>query len=156
MPGADLNRLERAMKGITIGVVRSTEDRKAQRSLEGLEDREERLVIGIEGRAEEFPAWDEVEVTFATVFVNGTGMRDTELIRPHITYGGVCEHGGPVGFMATVMEWKTNKRDETIGATFAIAAVATDEARTFRGEVHITVTGYGAPADAYGDGLDSD
>lgn len=150
-PRTDTDRLDRTMKSLTIGVVHDMEARKLQRELEGLTEREDQFVIEVAGEASEFPNWQEVEIGFGILFVNGTGHRDSPLVRPFFTYGAYIEKGGPIGLLACVTRWNVNDRDETTGCTIGIGAVATDLGRSFRGELHAVFQGYGAPADPYGD-----
>lgn len=150
-PRTDLDRLDRTLNSITIGAIRSIEQRKVQQQLEALTEREEHILVDVEGRAEEFPSWQEVDLDFDVTFVNGSGMRDSDILRPVFTFGTYIPQGGPVGLLACVTKWKVNDRDETHGCVLAVGAVATDVATRFRGELHAVFSGYGAPTDVYGD-----
>lgn len=139
------------MRGITLGTVtdlRKAEERAAQ---DGLIEREEQFQIGFSGVAEEFLDWQTVEVKFGTLFVDATGQRDSELTKPHFTYGALIETGVPVGIMACVMEWNTTARNETIGCTLAIGVAASDRTVKFRGSLHATFQGFGQPLNTFMD-----
>lgn len=140
----------RAVRGLTLGVLNHAKRAKEQRELEGLTETEENIKVDVVGLAEEFPEWTEVRLDFETVFIDAAGQLDTEFDNPHFTYGGCSFKGGPVGILACVTKWIENDRGETVGCLLAISAVATDQARKFRGELHARFQGYGAPADAYG------
>lgn len=140
----------RAVRGLTLGVLSAAARLKAQRELEGLAEVEENIKVDVVGRAEEFPIWTQVFIEFETVFIDASGQQDTEFDRPHFTFGGVCEEGGPVGLLACVTQWEVNDRDEVTGCVLGVSAVATDHARKFRGELHARFQGFGMPADAYG------
>lgn len=144
--------LDRSMRGLTIGLVQRMHAARHQRSLEALAEREERYAIEISGRGEEFPSWQEVHVKFGIVFVDATGQRDSWLTHPHFNYGAVILRGGPIGLHACVTRWDINERREVTGCMLSIGAMATDVARKFRGELHATFQGYGAPSgQVYGD-----
>lgn len=149
--GTDAQKLANSMKALTIGIVRGIEAKQAQRDLEGLQEYEEQFKIDINGRAEEFPVWSETDLAFGIDFVDASGQRDAPYDRPHFTYGCFIEEGGPVGILACVMAWDVNEKEETIGCTLGIGAVASDRGRSFSGELHARFQGYGAPADSYGD-----
>lgn len=145
MAGPEQQRLEKVLKGVTIGTV--TDLRKAQERAyaDGLIEREEQFQVAVSGAAEEFLDWQEVEVKFGTMFVDASGQRDSELERPHFTYGAEIETPTPVGLMACVLEWKTTARNETIGCKLAIGVAASDRATKFRGFLHATFQGFGQP-----------
>lgn len=146
----DTGQTARAVRGLTLGVMKAADRAREQRELEGLADVEENIKIDVAGRAEEFAAWTRLAIDFETVFIDASGQRDTEFDRPHFTYGAAITKGGPVGLLACVTDWEVNERDEVTGCIIAISAIATDTSRTFQGELHAKFQGYGAPADAYG------
>lgn len=148
----NMDKLGQAMNALTIGTVKAMSRAQEQRALEGLMEREEQFKIAVSGVAEEFPGWsDPIEITFGTVFVDGTAHRDSPYDRPHFTHGAYIEEGGPVGLLGCIVEWITNDRNETLGCKLCIGPVATDVARTFKGEFHARFQGWGAPVDSYGD-----
>jgi hypothetical protein len=144
-------KLERAMNSLTVGTVQAMDRKKRDRLIEGLAEREEQFKIEVSGRGEEFPEWTKVELTFESVFVDGTGNRDSEFDRPVFTYGYYVPVGGPVGLDACITEWNVNDRSETTGCVMWIGARATDVARKFKAEIHAVFQGYGMPPDPYGD-----
>jgi hypothetical protein len=151
MPGAHTNSLDRAMNALTIGTVKDLAALEEQRRLDGLQEVEEQYQILVSGNAEEFAAWQYVEVRFGLVFIDGTGQRDSDLVRPHFTYGAEMFTATPVALQATVMEWVTNNRNETIGAKLAIGVMATDVATRFRAALHAAFQGWGQPANTFPD-----
>lgn len=151
MPAPQVGQIENTVRGLTVGMIRALDSAKAQRALEGLAERVEQFQIEVFGQAEEFASWSFAKVKFETVFVDGRGQRDSELLRPHFTYGAYIPVGGPVDLSACVTEWEVNDRQETIGCTLAIGTAASDVARKFRGELHAEFSGYGAPVLDYGD-----
>jgi hypothetical protein len=152
----NVNRLENALKGMTLGVVRSIDNAADRAYKDGLVEREEQFQIAFSGVAEEFFAWQTAEVKFGNVFVDATGQRDSELTVPHFTYGAELESPIPVGIMAVIMAWKKTDRDETIGCTLAVGAAATDQSTKFFGALHATFQGFGQPANTFTpEGLES-
>lgn len=153
--GVEKGRLDHAMQGLTIGVVKSVGDFLKQKDLEALREVEEQFQIEIEGRAEEFPVWDKIKLTFDTRFIDATGQRPSPFDRPHFHFGAEANTDtthDPVGIHAVVVNWYVNDRGETYGCTVAIGAVATDVSTKFQGRVHLTFQGWGAaPESIYGD-----
>lgn len=147
----DFGRMDRTFQALAVGDPRSVNERQRQRLLEGLVEYEDQFKIGVAGRGEEFPSWQTVNLLFNVTFVDASAQRNLPYKRPHFTFGVEIESGGPVGLLACVMGWRTNRRNETLGCTLAIGAVATDIPRQFRGELHARFQGYGAPVDQYGD-----
>lgn len=150
MGGVNSGGTARAVRGLTLGVMKAASRAKEQRELEGLAEIEEQIKVDVSGSAQEFPAWTQLRLEFDSVFIDASGQRDTEFDRPHFTYGAVVEKGGPTGLLACVTSWEVNDRDEVTGCILAVSAVSTDSARRFQGELHARFQGYGMPADAYG------
>lgn len=136
-------RLKSALEGITIGVVTDLEDFRKLRSVDGLIEMEEQVRLEFSGRAEEFASWTEEDIGFANHFVDATGQRDSPFDTPQFYYGAEQETPTPVGVLATVMRWRTNNRNEIVGARMAIGVLATDRAVRVRGLIHLTFQGYG-------------
>jgi hypothetical protein len=137
------SRLERAMKGLTIGVVQDMQDWERIRATDALKEIEQQFWVEFSGRAEEFAAWSYREIEFEQHYVDATGQRDSPFDRPHFTYGAVIDTPTPVGVLAVVMEYRANERNETIGAKVAIGILATDRSVNVRGRVNLTFQGYG-------------
>lgn len=151
MPEPGLQRIERSFKAIRIGAVRDVQRLQKKAEADGLIERDEQVEVAVSGFAEEFFSWQELDVTFATVFVDATGQRDSPLTRPHISVGAELYTPVPVALTAVVMSWKTNDRNETLGATVAIGVSSTDNATKFKGAVHLTFEGYGQPLNTFSD-----
>lgn len=151
MPEPGLQRLERSFKTIRIGAVRDVQRLRAQAEEDGLIEREEQIHIDVSGRAEEFAAWKEVDIDFATIFVDATGQRDSPFDRPHVTVGAELYTPTPVALHAVVMSWKDNDRNEVLGATVAIGASSTDKSTKFKGVIHLTFQGFGQPLNTFND-----
>lgn len=143
MPEPDNSRLERALEGLTIGVVQDLQDFERLRKLDGLQEIEQQFWVEFAGKAEEFASWEQVDVDFEQFYVDATGQRDSPFDRPHFTYGSVIDTPTPVGVMANVMSYRTNNRNETVGAKVAIGIFASDIAVKVRGRLNLTFQGYG-------------
>lgn len=150
MDGApNSHQLDRVLKGVTVGTIQSLRRAEERAASDGLMEREEQFQIGISGVAEEFVDWETVEIKFGTTFVDASGQRDSELERPHFTYGGEVETPTPVGLLACILEWKTTPRNETIGCKLAIGVAASDRATRFKGFLHANFQGYGQPRNTF-------
>lgn len=151
MPDPLINELERSFKNIRLGAVKDVNRIRERAESDGLIERDEQFHIIVSGVAEEFFSWQEVEITFSTVFVDATAQRDSPFDRPHISVGSELYTSTPVSITATVMEWKTNERNETLGAKIAIGVASTDQSTKFKGAVHLTFQGFGQPLNTFND-----
>lgn len=147
--GPSGQRLEQALKGITLGTVIDLRKAEERAYNDGLIERDEQFQIAIAGVAEEFLDWETVDIKFGTAFVDASGQRDSELERPHFTYGGEIETPTPVGILACVLEWKTTARNETIGCKLAIGVAASDRSTKFKGFLHANFQGFGQPVNSF-------
>lgn len=143
MPEPNINRLEKAMQGLTIGVVSDMKDADDRARLNGLQEIEQQFWVEFSGRAEEFASWGMREIEFEQHYVDATGQRDSPFDRPHFTFGAVLDTPTPVGVFAVVLEYKVNDRNETVGAKVALGITATDRATNVKGRVNLTFQGYG-------------
>jgi hypothetical protein len=151
MPTPGLQKLERSLKQIRIGAVRDVQRLQKKAEQDGLVERTEQFEVGVSGVAQEFFSWQTFDLTFTTVFVDATGERDSPLTRPHISVGSEIYTPTPVAIQAVVMEWKTNERNETLGAKVAIGVASTDLPTKFRGAAHLTFQGMGQPLNTFDD-----
>lgn len=152
MPSPSLQKLERSFKQIRIGAVKDGQKLQERAEEDGLIERDEQFRVAVSGVAEEFFTWQEVDLTFSTAFVDATGQRDSPFDRPHISVGSELYTPTPVAVTAVVMGWKTNDRNETLGATVALGISSTDHTTKFKGSVHITFQGFGQPVNTFDDG----
>jgi hypothetical protein len=151
MPEPALQALERSFKGLRIGATLDMQKIQERAEKDGLIEREEQFHIAVSGLAEEFFEWTTTKIKFATAFVDATGQRDSPFDRPHIAVGCEIYTPVPVAINAVVMEWETTDRNETVGATIAIGVSSSDQATKFKGAVHLTIQGYGAPINTFDD-----
>lgn len=152
MPEPALQKLERSFKALRIGAVRDGQELRQRAEEDGLIERDEQFRITVSGTAEEFFAWQEVDIVFSTVFVDATAQRDSPFDRPHISVGSELYTPVPVAVTAVVMSWQTNDRNETLGAKVALGISSTDRATKFKGSVHLTFQGFGQPKNTFDDG----
>lgn len=153
MPEPDTNRLQRAFKGLTIGVIDDLTEKQNRLLLDGLQEIEQQFWIEFSGRAEEFASFSEREIEFEQRFVDATGQRDSPFDRPHFTFGAVIDSSTPVMVSAVVMAYRTNERNEVVGARIAIGVAASDISVNVRGRVNLTFQGYGQAPSGIGDDI---
>lgn len=144
-------QLEQAFKGLTIGVITDLKEHEQRLYEDGLQPIEEEFHIGLNGRAEEFPVWQLAVIKFGVVFVDATGQRDSDLIRPTFTYGAKIDTQDPVGLFACVMSYHENDRGEIRGANVQIGVASSDYSTRFRGSLHAKFSGWGQPANVFPD-----
>lgn len=162
--GSTRHALERSLGAMTVGVARDRADREREAAHQRLQEIEEQFQRPIQGTPGSGIVWDAIELKFQTSFVNATGQRDSPHETPQMWVGAEIQSGQPVMVTACVMEWKMVDGEEIVGATVAIGAWADASAPViggpatapgappatpgpFRGFVHLTFQGYGAPAD---------
>lgn len=146
-----LQALDRSFKAIRIGAVRDVDKLRARALADGLIERDEQFHLMVSGVAQEFYAWQQKDLAFSTVFVDATGQRDSPFDRPHISVGSELYTPTPVSIVATVMSWKTNERNETLGCRVAVGIQSTDLPTKFKGALHLTFQGFGQPANTFDD-----
>lgn len=151
MPEPGLQKLERAFKSIRIGAVRDITRARKRAEEDGLIERDEQVHLVVSGLAEEFSAWQYEQITFSTAFVDATGQRDSPFDRPHVTVGSELYTSIPVALTATVVSWRTNDRNETLGCKVAIGVLSTDQPTKFKGAVHLGFQGFGQPLNTFND-----
>lgn len=142
MPEPQGNRIQKALNALSIGTVEGLREAEKKFKYEGLQEVEEQIWLEFSGRAEEFAAWVTKEVEFVQHFIDATGNRDSPFDRPHFTYGIVLDSPTPVAVYAAVMHYRTNERNETVGAVIAIGVMATDRSASVKGRVNLTFQGY--------------
>lgn len=143
MPEPQGQRIQKALRSLSIGTITDMKAAQRRAELDGLQEVEEQLWVDFGGRAEEFAAWVEKDLEFVRHFVDATGNRDSPFDRPHFNYGVVLETPTPVHVSAAVMQYLTNERNETVGARIAIGVLASDLSVNVRGRVNLTFQGYG-------------
>jgi hypothetical protein len=151
MPEPALQALERSFKGLRIGATLDMQKLKDRAEKDGLIERDEQFHLAVAGLAEEFFLWTSTKIKFATAFVDATGQRDSPFDRPHISVGCEIYTPVPVAINAVVMEWDVTDRNETVGATVALGVASSDQTTKFKGAVHLTFQGYGAPLNTFDD-----
>lgn len=144
--------LQRTLTRMTIGVARELEARKKQNEYAALTEREQQFKVPISGIASFRAAWAEVELAFDIEFVIATGQRQSPFTEPLITFGyELTNYIEPVAVVAHKKRWKKNDRLDVTGCTIAIGAWVpndlTDDLTPWRGFLHVSVQGYGAPVE---------
>lgn len=155
-PAVSHRSLQRSLGALSFGMVRAMESRKELLGKTALRERDQHFQIPIVGRAPRLGIstdWNLVDITFRVGFVDATGQRDSPYTLPQVAFGSVITSENPVIVNACVIRWKFEEDDAdtgaVIGARIAVAALsATAVATAFKGTLHVTFTGYGAPNDA--------
>lgn len=156
MPEPATNRLQRAFKGLTIGVINDYSDIQDRLRVDGLQEIEQQFWIDFSGLAEEFASFVEHDIEFEQRFVDATGQRDSPFDRPHFSFGAVLDSPTPVMVSAVVMSYVTNQRNEVVGARIAVGVAASDQAVNVRGRVNLTFQGFGQAPSGIGDDIGSE
>lgn len=144
------NAVGRAVAALSLGAVRETQRREARRRNMGLEEMDLQFQVAISGDAGTQADWDTFSIDFDFPFYYAPGNRDSDLDRPHFTFGAVVEDGSPVVVSACVTGWQLNEETQGVtGATVAVCAVApgTSQPVSFGGYVHLNFQGYAGVAE---------
>jgi hypothetical protein len=145
--------VSRAVKSIHAEPVVALDKRREMLGYDQLTETEEQYQLPISGTASDVIAWTEREVSFGTAFIDASDMRDSNLVVPHFTFGVMLE-SEPVAVTAVVREW-LEQNDTVVGARVSVGAYSPGSTVDFRGYVHLTFQGFGAPVEEGAD-LDAD
>lgn len=148
--------LHRSLAALSFGTVRAMEERKKGLGRTALRERDQHFQIPIAGRAPRTGVgtdWSLLDIAFRVEFVNATGQRDSPYTVPQVAFGAVIDTENPVVVNACVLRWKYAENDveagSIIGCRIGVAALsASIVATVFKGTLHATFTGFGAPNDA--------
>lgn len=144
----NLNRVQRSLSGMTLGLLADSEKRKAIDKHEGLMEFDQQYQLTFSGEGWRAPVWSEVEVSFGAVFVDSPEMRETPYGKPTFTYGVQT-----ADFILMQVSLVKYYRDESLYFTGAqvrvgvwIPFVEMRDAQKFSGILHLNFQGYGAIA----------
>lgn len=156
MPGgAREHALQRSIAKLAIGVARDVTRARELGAPQQVAERAEDFQIKVSGIAADFPVWTEGELYFDNIYTQATGRRTSDLDRPQVNTGfemisGVGQSGArltPVFASLVVTEWSLTADDAIDGCTFMCAAIAPGDQVQFQGFFHLTIQGFGAPAE---------
>jgi hypothetical protein len=147
------HRLQTSLRAMAIDLTAAREAREREIDAMRLREMEQQLQIEVEGTATPQIGGMTVDVAFDVGFTTANGLRAAHLDRPHVWFGFeqtfVSAGGRPtdvaVMLAATVVGWE-RQRHSIIGARVAISALA-PAVVDFRGLIHATFQGLGAPQD---------
>jgi hypothetical protein len=149
--GATPSTLARSLRAMTLGTVKSYNDRRDQYAAEALGEIDQQFQVtlsgGLGGLGGGTAAWGELELAFSVPFVNGSEDRSVPFAYPLVTYGSVVTSGGPLMVACNVKRWKVDE-DYVLGATLEIGVLRTDgggDYGVYAGELHLNFQGWGAP-----------
>lgn len=141
--------LRRAMAQVTLGTALRIQARAQREAQVAIRELDLQYQVPISGTADSGPAFSTVTLEFDVDFFYAPGQRDSELTRPHMTFGG--EADGEIMLTATVTDWTIDDDNGAItGCTVAVGAVAATST-AFKGLVHLNFQGWGAIREADSD-----
>lgn len=140
--------LQRGLNKLAFGVVRDMHAAASKRAPNLRQEGEQQFQIPVSGKAGVSPEWVTKDLKFHWTFYGEAGQRDSELNAPQVSFGVVMDSREPIFAMPCVMKWDRKDADEIEGATVAIAVWdPTGRGVKFKGSLHVTFQGYGAPAE---------
>lgn len=154
---ASQHALARSLRALTFGVAQKIETKRNEGAIDHLQEREQQFQLPVGGTASPDPAtavWTESAIRFETHFPSeADGMRNADFDTPQVWFGVVVTSQQPVGVHACVRNWLRDEQSDVIGAVIAATAVAYGATTNvdFRGYLHATFQGWGAPEDNYDD-----
>lgn len=138
-----MHQLQRAMSEITLQAVQSTRERDARDYQMGLGEHEEQFQIPLTGTAGRTPGFAEIEIGFDHHFFYAPAQRDSDLDRPHFTFGSECAE--PVIIQACVKEWNIRESNGAIrGATLRVSVMAAGTVAFEDAVLNVTFQGFAA------------
>jgi hypothetical protein len=144
-PGVRQGAVNRAIHGLSLGVVRSLNKEEQRRKNMGLGEVDLQYQVDVNGEAGTLVDWSFVQLDFQFAFYYSAYSRDSDLDRPQFTQGATIDSGTPVVINACVVDWALDPEVQGVtGATMAIGAFSpgASEAVPFNGSVHLVFQGY--------------
>lgn len=147
MPGP-MHKLHRAMEDLTLNIQAAIRDRDERNYELGMVEHEEQIQIPIGGPINGL-GFQTFEVEFDSPFFYAPAQRDSDLERPHFSFGYETETD--VVISCRVAAWTDKETNgATIGATVGVAVLSTSDV-TFEGVLHLTFKGFAALEETEGD-----
>lgn len=153
--------LTRSISNMTIGLARAASMRRHAADAYALAEREQQFQYNISGKVGTVPVEKLLTIPFDVVFLGDAGMqRDSQLGQPQVRSGFEIA-SGPAGLIpyAHVNQWVLDDDLNYTGAKVTVGvhapAIAVEGAgavtsRSYRGVLHMSFQGYGAPWDPDG------
>ena len=143
MPRArPIHQAQRAIADLTVKSIKATKRLDDWYEQMGLAEVDQQFQVDISGVAYDTPAFVTTEIAFDFPFHYAPGQRDSDLERPHFTYG--TEVDGPAMLTVSVTAWEIDAATGAyIGATVQISALSATELG-FNGKVHLNFQGVSA------------
>lgn len=136
-------RLERSLKGLTIGVVKNKQARDDDIASMGAGETEQQARLKISGTVGGDVVWDKRFVPFDVKFIPAQDRRDSLYEDPHMTYGSRLTSTKPVVITCVVGSYRVGDDGEIDGAWIWVGASSgTSSIVKFAGEAHLTFQGY--------------
>lgn len=146
MPDFPAHATHRAVVDLTLDATRSLQRRRALDEQMGFVEVEQQFQVAIDGAAAAGLTFADVTIDFDYYMVYAPGQRDSELDRPHMTFGVEC--AAAVMISAAVKSWITDEQTDVYrGAVVTVSALgsgAFGETTSFSGYLHLTFQGFGA------------
>lgn len=140
-PGIPGGAMQRALTGLTIGVAKQMRAREQRDREMGFAEIEQQFQVKITGTAGGAFGFESATISFDYPFYYAPGQRDSELDRPHMTFGG--EASTAVAISAVVTGWDVDAESGAIqGAVVAIGVSGAEV--DYTGVVHLNFQGFAA------------
>lgn len=143
--GVGLGATDRAVQGMSIGAIKSWQDRRERVWQDALDEYDQQFQAPITIETNYAGAWVEFDVIFNLVFVLEP-TRDSNYDVPQFTYGVEYKSGTPVHISVMVKSWVKDVQGVR-GAKMMAGAFnpATGKMVKFVGVLHLNFQGFGGP-----------
>lgn len=142
--------MQRAIEQMVTGARRDLLKRRSARAYDTNSERDEQIQMSVSGSVGGIAAYALVPLQFSHFFVQETWRRDSQLIKPHFTYGFELTTSYPVHVTCMVNKWAQDANGTFTGCTVMWGAWAPDQPDhiiPFAGFLHLNFQGFGSPPD---------
>jgi hypothetical protein len=150
-------RLQRSLQAISVGHVKGRERLRAELAPMEAGDMAQAVHVPVKGKAGTRLAMTDLRVTFAYHFLTKITVGDDEDEPTEPTFGSGVElrSDAPVMIDVVLRDWIEDDRGLVTGAKVRVQAIAPGviQEQNFNAVVHLTFTGYAAPAEDDDDGV---
>lgn len=138
---------QRAVMGMSIGAIKSWQDRRERVWKEALDEYDQQFQAGFVIETNNTGAWAELRINFNLAFVHDPTARDSDYDTPIFTYGFELTGGVPLFMSAWVKEWWKDQQSNVIGALLIVGGhnPASGKQVKCTGIIHLNFQGYGGP-----------
>lgn len=145
MPGATTGQIQRAIRGLTLGTVKSYDAAKVRSWETAMDEFDQQFQLPVSGTIDARGVWVPIDVSFDVTMISSPD-RGNELSSPLFTYGVEFITGRPF-ITVGVTRWSASGEVGIGGASLEVGAFMPGARKltTFAATVHLNFQGFGSP-----------